>query len=101
MLKIRGNIIFITGLILVIFIWIGSPASSSGESVMICEATEMQTSDGSSGCLSIHDDIYEDEQVNPVFGVISVAESVTYFSDNQNQSIIFQPSFIPWEPPRI
>jgi hypothetical protein len=101
MLKVRENIIFITGLILVLLIWVGTPASSSGESVMICEATEMQTSDGSSGCLSIHDDACEDEQLNNSIFCSSLTDPAVYFSDTQNQRIIFQPCLIPWEPPRI
>jgi hypothetical protein len=81
--------------------WVGTPASSSGESVMICETTEMQTSDGFSGCLSIHDDTCEDEQLNQLILCSSMAEPAVYFSDTQNQRIIFQPCLIPWEPPKI
>ncbi len=82
-------------------IWVGTLASSSGESVAIYEVTEMQTADGSSGYLSIHDDAYEDEQLNQLILCGLIAEPVVYFSDNQNQRIIFQPCLIPWQPPRV
>lgn len=101
MFRIRENIIFITGLLLVLLVWFGTIASSSGESVTIYEVTEMQTADDSSGYLSIHDDAYEDEQLNLLILCSSIVEQIVYFSDNQNQRIIFQPCFIPWEPPRI
>lgn len=101
MLKVRENIILITGLFLVLLLWVGTPASSSGESLMIYEATEMQTSDCSSGCLSIHDDACEDEQLNNSIFCSSLTDPAVYFSDNQNQRIIFQPCLIPWEPPKI
>ena len=101
MFRIRENIIFITGLLLVLLIWVGTLASSSGESVAIYEVTEMQTADGSSGYLSIHDDVCEDEQMNQLILCSSIAEQAVCFSDNQNQRIIFQPCHVPWEPPRI
>ncbi len=101
MLKIRGNIIFITGLILVIFIWIGSPASSSGENLNICATAEMQTSDELSGSLNIQNEVCEDEQLNQLILCSSIAEPAVYFFDNQNSSLIFQPCLIPWEPPKI
>lgn len=101
MFRIRENIIFITGLLLVLLIWVGTLASSSGESVIIYEATEMQTTDDSSGYLSIHDDACEDEQMNQLILRGSIADPAVYFSDNQNQRIIFQPCHIPWEPPKI
>jgi hypothetical protein len=101
MLKVRENIIFITGLFLVLLIWVGTPASSPGESRMIFEATEMHTSDCSSGYLSIHDDACEDEQLNQFNLDNSLAELVLYFPDNHNSNLIFQPCLIPWEPPRI
>lgn len=101
MMKIRENIIFITALLLVLLIWTGTPASSSGESLMIYEATEMQTTDGLSGYLSLHDEACEDEQLNQLILCSLNVEPVVYFSDNQNSNLIFQPCLIPWEPPKI
>ncbi len=101
MFRIRENIIFITGLLLVLLVWVGTPASSSGENAKIYEAAEMQTTDGSSGYLSLHDEVCEDEQLNPLIFCGLIAEPVVYFSDNQNQRIIFQPCLIPWQPPRV
>ena len=101
MFRIRENIIFITGLLLVLLVWVGTPASSSGENAKIYEAAEMQTTDGSSGYLSLHDEACEDEQLNPLILCSSIAEAVVYFSDNQNSNLISQPCLIPWEPPRV
>ncbi len=101
MLIVRENIIFITGLFLVLFLWVGTPASSSAESVMICEATEMQTSDELPCSLNIHDELCEDEQLNQFITDNPFAELFVYFTDNQKYRTIFQPCHIPWEPPRI
>jgi len=101
MFKVRENIILTTGLLLVLLIWVGTPASSSGENLNICATAEMQTSDSSSGYLGIHDDACEDEQLNQLILSSSIAVPAVYFSDNQNQRIIFQPCLIPWEPPKI
>lgn len=101
MLKFRENIIFTAGLLLVLLIWVGTPANSTGESLIIFEATEMQTTDGSSGSLSLHDEAFEDEQLNQLILCSLNPGQAVYFSDNQNSNLIFQPGLIPWEPPRV
>lgn len=65
------------------------------------QTPEKQTTDNSTGCLNINNDICEDEQMQQTAFARIYLKSVIFISNPRPCELIFQPCFIPWEPPKI
>lgn len=65
------------------------------------QTSENHKPNSSSGCVSVHDDGCEDEQIHQITSNSIFAEPVIFITLHKNSDLIFHPFLTPWEPPRV
>lgn len=88
------------GLFLVLLTSAVINVDSDGFGNLTEQASANHNPNNSSGCVSVHDDVCEDEQIHQITSNCIFAESVIFNLLHKNSDLIFQPFLIPWEPPR-
>lgn len=93
--------ILMLGLFLVLLTSAVINVDSDGFGNLTEQTSENHNPNSSSGCVSGHDDVCEDEQIQQITSNYFLAESVIFITLHRSSDHIFQSFLIPWEPPRI
>ena len=100
MLKIQKYILLMAGLSLAVLILAAADVGTAKMEISTAQTAGIPPTDGSSGCLSGMDQVFEDEQLQQVAFNHFFAEPVVFIAVHQKSTVIFQPCFIPWQPPK-
>lgn len=100
MLKIQKYIVLIAGMLLAFYVLAAVNTDTARNEISTAQTAAAPGADNSSSCVSGHEELEEDEQSQEVVFSHFFGESAVLFMIHQKSPVVFQPCFVPWQPPK-